>query len=262
MKVNQYICLHNASNFQMEAQNKKVLVTGGGSGIGLAISKALVAKGATVTICGRSASKLAKAQELNPELRTAVCDVTSDEAIQNLMKELEGSGGIDILINNAGVFESVNYANETVSISKQEREVAIDFMGPIRMVNHFLPMLRARSESAIVNVSSGLAFVPFVLAPVYSGTKAGLHAWTRSLRYQLEETNIKVFELMPPLVKTDMVSSLGEQKTMDPDVLADSFLSGFKKNQYEITPGQSSQLRMMSRVAPGFIFKALNKQFS
>lgn len=246
----------------MKVENKKVLVTGGGSGIGLALAKAMAAKGAMVTICGRTEAKLDKAHKLNPELQTAVCDVTSEEDIKALVHQFEKSGGLDILINNAGVFESLNYSESVPSIQVQEREVAIDFMGPIRMVSHFLPILRGKGETAIVNVSSGLAFVPFALAPVYSGTKAGLHAWTRSLRYQLEGTGVKVFELMPPLVKTDMVDALGDQKMMAPHDLANAFMKGFEKNQYEITPGQSSQLKTMSRLAPEFIFKALNKQFT
>jgi len=246
----------------MKIANKSVLITGGGSGIGLAIAQAMVAKGALVTICGRNPSKLDQARKMTPQLQTVVCDVTSDGDIQNLVQQFEKKGGLDILINNAGVFESLNYSKGAPSVQIQEREVAIDFMGPIRMVSHFLPILQARAEAAIVNVSSGLAFVPLALAPVYSGTKAGLHAWTRSLRYQLQGTGLKVFELMPPLVKTEMVDAFGDQKMMSSSALAAAFIKGLEKDQLEITPGQSSQLKTMSRLAPEFIFKAVNKQFS
>ena len=130
------------------------------------------------------------------------------------------------------------------------------------MVNHFLPALKAKSESAIVNVSSGLAFVALAQAPVYCATKAGLHSWTQSLRYQLKETSVKVFELMPPLVETEMVADFKGQPMMAPEKLAADFVKGLKNDDYEITPGQSSQLKFMSRLAPGFIFKMLNKQMS
>lgn len=246
----------------MNIKNKTILITGGGSGIGLAIAKNLSEYGAKVIICGRNKEKLERVVEANPNLNAEVCDVVNDEQIKSLLNTFgEKYGGIDLLINNAGIFEHINYAEASVSMEKQEKEIAIDFTGPIRMVHHFLPMLKEREEAAIVNVSSGLAFVPLTLAPVYSATKAGLHSWTRSLRYQLAKSNIKVFELMPPLVETDMVADFEGQKMMDPNDLADSLRKGIANDKFQITPGQSSQLRMMSRLAPNFIFKMLNKQF-
>ena len=129
------------------------------------------------------------------------------------------------------------------------------------MIEAFLPSLKAKNESAIINVSSGLAFVSLTVAPVYSASKAGLHAWTRSLRYQLAATSVKIFELMPPLVKTEMLSQFEGQKMMEPVNLATALVEGLKVNQYEITPGQASQLKMMSRLAANFFFNALNKSF-
>jgi len=243
--------------------NKKIaLVTGGGSGIGLAISTALSSKGATVIICGRNKDKLEKAKQQFPELEIEVCDVSEAKQIVALVKNLEEKfGGVDLLVNNAGIFENVDYANGNPSMEMQEREIDIDFTGPIRMIHHFLPILRKKDESAVINVSSGLAFVPLTLAPVYCATKAGLHAWTRSFRYQMAKTSVKVFELMPPLVETEMVADFKGQKMMKPDVLAKALIKGLEGDKYEITPGQSSQLKMMSKLAPGFIFKMLNKQF-
>ena len=113
-----------------------------------------------------------------------------------------------------------------------------------------------------MNVSSGLAFVPLALAPVYCATKAGLHAWTRSLRYQLRDSQVKIFELMPPLVETEMVTQFEGQKMVKPEVVSRALIKGLKANLFEITPGQSSQLKMMSKLAPNFIFNAVNKQFS
>jgi uncharacterized oxidoreductase len=143
----------------MEITNKKILITGGGSGIGLAIAQELFERGADVIICGRNKSKLDEAKSIQPKLRTEVCDVTDDLQISQLVKTLEEDGGIDILINNAGVFENIDYSADTQSMDIQEREIKIDFLGPIRMTHHLLPMLKSKSESAIVNVSSGLAFV-------------------------------------------------------------------------------------------------------
>ena len=246
----------------MNLSGKTALVTGGGSGIGLAISQALIAEGATVIACGRTASKLEKAKAAVPKLHTEVCDVTNNEQLQALAAKCESEhGGVDILVNNAGVFKAFDYKVSNPDLEQQLQEVEIDLNGPIRVLHFFLPQLKQKPEAALVNVSSGLAFVPLALAPVYSATKAGLHAWTQSLRFQHAGTSLKVFELMPPLVRTEMVSRFEGAKMMEAADLASAFIKGLKSNTLEITPGQSSQLRMMRRLAPGFIFNAVNKQF-
>ncbi len=246
----------------MKLSGKTVLVTGGGSGIGLAISLSLISEGAKVIICGRNESKLKKVKEEYPSIEYFSCDVTKNKDIEQLLVSCGSVGGIDILVNNAGIFQPIDYVKGDTSIDDQLNEVDIDLNGPIRTTHYFLPMLQQKKEAAIVNVSSGLAFVPLALAPVYCATKAGLHSYTRSLRWQLhKQTNVKVFELMPPLVDTEMVEIFKGQKMMDTKVLAEAFIKGLKNDTLEITPGQSSQLKMMSRMAPKFIHKMVNKQF-
>jgi uncharacterized oxidoreductase len=254
--------LKRLTKHEMKLDKKTALVTGGGSGIGLAISKALVASGVTVIICGRNRSKLEKAKKQYPKLEIEECDITNTDQIKELVKVVgEKYEGIDLLINNAGMFAQVDYTKSGDSFEMQEREIDVDFTSPLRVIHYFLPMLKNRNEAAVINVSSGLAFVPLTLAPVYCASKAALHAWTRSFRFQMANTKIKVFELMPPLVETDMVADFKDQKMMKPENLANDFIKGLLSDTLEITPGQSSQLRMMSRLAPSFIFKAVNKQF-
>lgn len=246
----------------MNLSNKRVLITGGGSGIGLAIVKELLENGADVIACGRNKAKLEEAKSSHPKLHIEVCDVTDDSQIAQLAKIIASEGGIDILINNAGVFENIDYTTKNQSMDLQEREINIDFVGPIRMTHHFMPMLKSKSESAIVNVSSGLAFVALASAPVYSATKAALHSWSQSLRYQLSASGVKVFELMPPLVDTEMVSQFEGQEMMAPNELAKAFVKGFKSNKFEMTPGQTGLVKIVSRFAPKLAFKMLNKQMS
>ncbi len=245
----------------MQTNEKKVLITGGGSGIGLILAKSFLNAGSKVIICGRNLEKLEIVKQELSNIEIAQCDVTSDEQIKALLDRCkEDFNGIDILINNAGIFHIIDYKNGNLLVEQQVKEVDINLHGAIKMVHYFLPLLLEQKEAAIVNVSSGLAFVPLTAAPVYSATKAAIHSWTRSLRWHLKDTGIKVFELMPPLVDTKMVQELKGFPKMQLDELATKFMIGFKNDKFEITPGIAGQLKMLSQWAPGFIFKKLNKK--
>ncbi len=247
----------------MKKSNKVVLITGGSSGIGLALAKIFLENKNTVIITGRNQSKLEAAKKALPEFHIMQNDVTSSADIQALVQKTESEfNGIDVLVNNAGVYHGFDLNKENHSLDKQPSEIDIDFAGPLRMVHYFLPQLKRSTEAAIVNVSSGLAFVPLTQAPVYSATKAAVHAWTQSIRLHLKPSNIRVIELMPPVVDTEMVADLTGDvpKKMAPSDLATAFWKGYLKNQEEITPGLSGQLKLMRRLAPGFIFNQLNKQ--
>ena len=132
------------------------------------------------------------------------------------------------------------------------------------MVRQFLPYLKTRSEAAIINVTSALAFVPLPISPVYCATKAGLHSYTLSLRAQLKNTKVKVFELAPPATKTELIGSFSEEdmkggSIMIVEDMVKMAVDGIKKDRWEIRPGQSNLLKMMSRIAPDFILKQLSK---
>lgn len=247
----------------MKTEKKTVLITGGASGIGLALAKSFLEAGSQVIICGRSIDKLEKAQREFPDLNIASCDVTDQESIAQLHDYCESTfDGIDILINNAGVMNWIDYQNDKPSIDQQINEIAIDLIGPIQVTSYFLSGLMNKEESAIVNVSSGLAFVPATYMPVYSAAKAGLHSWTQSLRSQLSSTSVKVFELMPPFVRTDMVDRFEGQSMMSGGELASYFMKAFKKGQLEIIPGPARLLKWISRFFPSLASKQLNKQLS
>lgn len=243
----------------MEVANKRVLITGGASGIGLALAETLLAEDCKVIICGRNKSKLEKAKADFPDVEITVCDVADDASILKLYKSCQDYfGGIDILINNAGVMNWINYLDNNSTLQQQINEIDIDFGGPIKMTHYFLPDLLKRRESAIVNVSSGLAFVPAANMPVYSASKAALHSWTQSLRLQLKKSNIKVFELMPPFVATEMVDRFEGHSMMSSKALAESFMKAFKKNKLEIVPGSSKLVKFMVRIFPALVFNQLN----
>ena len=242
----------------MTFDQKRILITGGSSGIGLAMAQRLASEGAQVVITGRSESKLNTAAETHENISPFVCDITSEADVVRLRDAMETSGGVDVLINNAGVIHLFNVL-EAFPLNKQLQEIDIDISGVVRMVHYFLPMLLQR-ESVLVNVSSGLAYIPYAAAPVYSACKAFVHSYTESLRVQLANTSVRVVELMPPVVDTEMAEALDPSfARMAPEKLVTALIKGLKDNTDEITPGQSAQLKILRRLAPVFIFKQINK---
>ena len=250
----------------MKYTELKVLITGGSSGIGLALAKKFIENDNTVIITGRNLAKLETVKKEVPEIHIFQSDVTDDAEVRMLIDDIdERFEGIDILINNAGIMNLIDAGNEENDLQKQLQEIEINYNSPIRLLHYFLPQLKQSDNAVLVNVSSGLAYAPFSQAPVYSGTKSALHFWTQSIRPQLKLHNIKVVELLPPVVDTPLAhgADIAEDdnlKPMPPEKLADIFWRDYIKGKEEITPGISKQLKLKKRLAPKFIFKQLNKQ--
>lgn len=247
------------------AAQQKVLITGGGSGIGLAIATTYLRHGHNVFITGRNLSKLEQVKAEHPNIHIFQSDVTKEDDVKKLASTLENDfGGIDVLINNAGIMVLLDTGNEKNDLQKQFEEIEINYHAPIRMLHYFLPQLKKSNHAALINVSSGLAYVPFSQAPVYTGTKAAVHLWTQAIRPQLKPHNIRVVELLPPVVDTKLAKDANLKddnlKPMPTEELAQAFWKDYSNGKDEITPGLSSQLKLMSRLAPKFIFKQLNKQ--
>ena len=242
----------------MDLKGKRIVITGGGSGIGLAMARSLASEGAHVVIAGRDHTKLAAAAANHPNISSQVCDVADEAAIVALRDAMDADGGTDVLVNNAGIMHEFNVTNR-FPLEKQLQEIDIDVSGPVRLVHHFLPGMLQR-ESIIVNVSSSLAYIPWASAPVYSASKAFLHSYTQSLRAQLANTSVRVVELLPPVVDTELAADLDPSLSrMPPEKLVAALIKGLKNNTDEITPGQSAQMKLMSRLAPGLLFQQMNK---
>jgi uncharacterized oxidoreductase len=170
---------------------------------------------------------------------------------------------LDTLFNNAGIMRNLNL-NRDRDLKDVTREIEINLSGPVRMVQQFLPHLKTRTDALIVNVSSGLAFIPFPASPVYCATKAAIHSYTQSLRVQLDGTGITVIELAPPAVETPLLrgefaEEMKGQKGMDVKVLAARAIAGIESGKLEIRPGLSNVLKAMSRIAPQFMLKQMTK---
>lgn len=248
----------------MKLLGNTILITGGAGGIGFEMAKELQKHGNTVIITGRDQAKLERAKERIPQLHVVQSDVSRvsdiDALFTNVTREFPT---LNVLINNAGVMRTVNLHKEEGSLEDLTSEIDTNLKGPIRMVWKFLPQLKKAESPAIVNVSSGLAFVPLPSAPVYCATKAAMNSFTRSLRVQLKKTAVKVFELAPPATETELFDpkspDLEGVTLMKVDELVRQFLKGFERDQLEIRPGQANSLKFMNRVAPEFILAQLSK---
>jgi uncharacterized oxidoreductase len=248
----------------MKMIGKTVLITGGTSGIGLELARQLIAKGNVVIVTGRDTDRLEAARKAVPGLHTYKSDVSDPASIEALHENLASRfPSLDVLVNNAGAMRNIKL-DRTHALSDLTTEVDGNLKGPMWMVQAFLPLLLSQSESLIVNVSSGLAFIPFPAAPIYSASKAALHAYTQCLRAQLEGTSVSVVELAPPgtetpLFRGEFAEEMKREKGMKVSVLASRAIAGIESGKAEIRPGVSNVLKIASRVAPHFMFRQMVK---
>jgi uncharacterized oxidoreductase len=188
----------------MELKNNTILITGGTSGIGLAFAEEFYKLGNKVIICGRREERLKKLSDKYHGMITKTCDVSIEkERIELAEWAISNFSDINILMNNAGVQLAYNVYNSD-EIKKLYDETETNFIAPIHLSSLFIKHLATKENPAIINITSGLAFVPLAFMPVYCATKAGLHSFTLSLRHQLKDTPIKVFEIAPPAVDTEL----------------------------------------------------------
>ena len=189
----------------MNISNNTILITGGTSGIGLALADALHLAGNRVIVAGRDEAKLKKTGEEHPGLEVIALDLGSATSIQAAAQQVITSyPGLNMLINNGGIQIVENLFEEPFDLSSMRAEVSVNLVGQITLITALLPMLRKQARSTIMNVTSGLAFVPMNAVPTYCATKAAMHSYTVSLRYQLRTTTTQVIELIPPQVQTNL----------------------------------------------------------
>lgn len=249
----------------MELKNSTVLITGGSSGIGLELAGQLIAQQAkAIIITGRNSARLEQVKKQFPQVHTFQSDVSDTGAITQLFIDVTRQfPELNIIINNAGIMRNLDLLATDLSIDEITSEIDISLSGSIKMVQAFLPHLLQKKEAAIVNVSSGLAFIPFPISPVYSAAKAGLHAYTRILRLQLKQTSIKVFELAPPATETPLFDAFdgltNPGQNMGVNKMVKIAIKGILNDTYEIKPGVAKVLKLMSRIAPETVLNFLEK---
>ncbi len=253
----------------MELKGNTVLITGGATGIGLAIADAFLGLGNDVIVCARTEENLRKAKEAHPDLHTIKCDISKEEDRKILHGTVMSDfPDVNILVNNAGIQRMIDLRKGTEDLFNNTQEcggdeIDINLKASVYLAAYFIPDLMRKKEAAIVNIGSGLGFVPMASVPIYCATKAALHSFSISLRYQLRESSIKVFEIIPPIVNTGLDKGARERRGqvnrgIPPEDVAKATLIGMEKNEAEIMIGMAQNIRSGAKDNFEQIFSRMN----
>jgi uncharacterized oxidoreductase len=244
----------------MKRSHNTVLVTGGSSGIGLELSKVLVQRGNKVIICGSTEHKLKAAKTIEPKLITYVCDLSDRDSCLRLATTLkEKHPDLNVLINNAATVHTFDLIQEEHALEYAEKEYQTNLIAPIRLIKMLYSTLQANDSPVIINVTTGLIYAPRARYPFYNSSKAGLHSFTQTLRYQLRNKKIEVLEVMFPAVATPWHKGNPPKIAIGTEKAVEEMLKGIDRGRLEIRIGGAKLLYHVSRIAPGFAFKKVNQ---
>ena len=234
----------------MRCTGNTIVITGGASGIGLAIARAFLTRQNQVIAVGRSVDKLNAAKAEAPGLQTLACDITDEASIRLAMDRIAADyPRFNILVNAAGFSRACRFAQDDGAIELARTEINTNLLGTVMVTKLALPHLLKQNDAAVVTISSGIALAPHLGEPTHSATKAALHAFCRCLRAQLKETSVRVFEVMPPLTDTALTKTV-KGKKLRPEDVANAVLGGIDRDAYEIHVGIVKALAFLARLSP------------
>lgn len=214
----------------MKTTQNTMLITGGTSGLGRGLAQRFHAEGNTVIVAGRRADVLDEIVAAHPGMESLVLDVSDPASIAAAYETAtEAHPDLNVLVNMAGIMLPENLLDGS-ALSIAEDTITTNLLGPIRMLNAFVPFLAAQDDAVIMNVSSGLAFVPLPITPTYNATKAAIHSYTQSLRVQLADTSVQVLELAPPAVQTDLMDQNDDERAMPLEEFLDEVMVLIQSN--------------------------------
>lgn len=242
----------------MNLEGRTILLTGGGTGIGRALAKLLADKGNRVLICGRRLQALEEAASASARIHPYRCDLTSSEDIQQMIESIERDGHrVDMLISNAAILSFDSLA-EGLDLRQAKQIIDANLFGPIELTQRMLDTLRKADDPTIVIVGSPAGLGPLADTPIYSSSKAGLHAYTLCLRHHLDG-EVRVIEVFPPTVDTPMLAEKN-WKMMSPEECARRMARGLERDQPQIWIGESRLFRLLQLVLPpGRLFRVVNE---
>jgi uncharacterized oxidoreductase len=249
----------------LNVSENAVLITGGATGIGLALAEKFVGAGSEVIVCGRRKTRLQDAKRKLPAIHIRKCDVSIESERRDLLHwTMRHFPYLNMLVNNAGIQRQIDFTSPAAArvTPAKDDEVNINLSAPIRLCALFIPKLIKRQEAAIINISSGLAFVPIATMPIYCATKAAIHSFTLSLRHQLKDTPIRVFEAALPTTDTELDRGFaGENEAyrgISPEEVARAIIKGIKADKVAIVIGEAQELHRAARQNLEAIFNQLN----
>jgi uncharacterized oxidoreductase len=251
----------------MNLKGNTVLITGGASGIGYALAEEFLKAGSEVIICGRREEKLLEAKKKHPGFHIKKCNVASEAERAELIKwAATNFKNLNILVNNAGIQRDIDFKNGIAEYEAGPNEIAINLEAPIVLSGMFIPYLTGKEGAAIINVSSGLGFVPAAKMPVYSATKAGLHVFSMALRHQLKSTGIKVYEVIPPAVDTELNAEGralrgGYKANLGPEEFTAAVMKKLEADVFEIGYGTTENSINASRADLNKSFEQMNSRW-
>jgi uncharacterized oxidoreductase len=239
-----------------------ILITGGATGIGFALAESFVKMGNRVIVSGRRQDKLDDAKRRLPAIEVRQSDVSLESDREDLFAWVEKNhSGLNVLVNNAGVQRRIDLTRGMADLTGNEDEIDINFKAQVYLSARFVPLLSKQKEAAIVNVSSGLGFVPLTIFPVYSATKAAIHSFTMSLRHQLKGTSIRVFEVIPPTVHDTELKGKPIAKTdwsVSSSEVAEAAVRSMEKDELEIAVGSTKRWTTSSKSELDQAFSNMN----
>ena len=244
----------------MNIENKTILITGGGTGIGFSIAKKLSGKGNNIIIAGRREEKLKDAVAQLSGASYIVADVTKEADVENLVQQVRNQfNALDILVNNAGVITAYPLDSEAGVYEKAKFEMDLNYLSVVRLTEKLLPLLKVSKDAAIINIESIVSYLPATVIATYSATKAALHSYSQSLRLVLQKTNpsVKVFEVFPPFVDTDMTKGFDADK-LSPDEVALDIYNALQNNDYAVRPGRTKEVYQSFLQSPEVTLKKFN----
>ncbi|WP_431712524.1 SDR family oxidoreductase [Serratia marcescens] len=245
----------------MKLSGNTVLVTGGATGIGLSIATRFLDAGSRVVICARNKEQLEWVRTTYPAFETIYADIGGHEARESLVNAvIDRFGELNVLVNNAGIQRRVDLLADKVPWSVKAEEVAVNFEAPVHLAMLLAPYFLQRERAAIINVTSGLAFIPSNQVAVYAATKAALHSFTLTLRSRLQGTSVSVVEVIPPAVNTDLGGAGVHAAGVSIDAFTGHVMARLETGDVEIGYGTSERFRTATREEAEAIFREMNAQ--
>ncbi|HEY4011904.1 MAG TPA: SDR family NAD(P)-dependent oxidoreductase [Polyangiaceae bacterium] len=248
----------------MKRSGNTVLITGGATGIGYAMAEAFLKEGNEVLICGRREDRLERACKALPALHAKTCDVTKAADRAALLEWVTRHfGRLNVLVNNAGLQRDIDFTKGAAELDAGANEIAVNLEAPIVLSGLFVPQLTGKEGAAIVQVTSGLAFVPAAKMPIYSASKAGLHAFSMALRHQLAGAGIQVFEVVAPAIDTELnpegrARRGGFKPDLKPEPFVAAVMQDFANDVFEIGFGMTKGMLSASRAELEIAFVRMN----